>query len=334
MLSFFLILVWLTLLIFWADVLVKGSASISKRLWIPQIVIGLTIVAFWTSAPELVINVLSAFNGTTDLAIGNVVGSNIWNILLILWISLAISDIKVHQNTAWKEIPFAILSAGILYFMTSDILFDQQSSNILTRVEWLTLLGFFLIFLYYVVAMSLGGKNEETTQIQDYPIKKALFLSIIGLVLLFIGGKILVENAVILARLAWISEMVIGLTIIAIWTSLPELVTCVIAARKGQTDIVIGNVIGSNIFNTFWILWITWSITPLRISPEAWFDIFFSFIITLSVFLFLFLEKDIYKNGWIINHMKRSEKYILRRWQGIILVIIYIAYITYLIYRG
>jgi cation:H+ antiporter len=318
-LSLLLILVGLAILIFAADILVKGSASISSKIGIPPIVIGLTVVSFGTSAPELIVNLLSAFNGTSELAIGNIVGSNITNILLILGITAMITTLKVQKSTTYKEIPFALLASLLLLVMANDIFLDSQVGNILSRIDGIAMLGFFAIFMYYTFGLAKSGKNSEIDEsITIYhPLKSAGYI-IIGILGLFGGGKLLVDNAVQLASAAGLSEMLIGVTIVAIGTSLPELATSVIAARKGQVDIAVGNVIGSNIFNIFWILGLTSTIKPLPISPGTNFDLIMESLATLMLFVLIFVFK----------------KHQLSKIEGFLFILTYIAYTVFVIYRG
>lgn len=330
-LDIFYIVLWFIGLIYGAKYLVKGAASLSLALWIPQIVVWLTVVAFGTSTPELLVNTFSAYEGVTDLAIGNVVWSNIWNILFILWTALLFSSIPVKKNTTWKEIPFAILASLVLFIMTSDIAFDGATQAFLTRTESMILLWFFAIFMYYIFAISKDAASTENQEkIDTYPLKQSAIFCIIGLLGLFIGGKVLVEWAVNIARGAWISEMFIGLTILAIGTSLPEFVTSIEAARKKQTDMIIGNIIGSNIFNIFWILWVTGLFGNIRISQSANSDIQFLLVCSILVFVFLFLSKEVYQSkNWF-----KAEEYILKKWHWIVLILSYIMYISYLVWRG
>lgn len=329
LLSGFFVIVWLVILIFWADLLIKWASSLAQKLWIPEIIIWLTVVAFWTSAPEFAINIFSAFRGNTDLAIWNIIWSNIGNILLILWISLLICDIKVHRNTTWKEIPFALLGSIILFIMVSDEFLNNVWDNMLSRSEGFTLVGFFSIFLYYITIVSLKSEQKRSVTSADLSLLKASFFTIIWLIMLVLWGGFLVNNAISLAKSLGVSEIVIWLTIVAIWTSLPELVTAIMASLKKQTDLVIGNVIWSNIFNTFWVLWVTGSISSIGISREAYLDIFISFFVTLVVFLFLFLEKDLYKWKNLLHLIKNREQYILKKWHWIALIIGYAWYIYY-----
>ncbi|MDX9970747.1 MAG: calcium/sodium antiporter [Candidatus Gracilibacteria bacterium] len=320
-LSITLLLIGLVVLVLGAEFLVRGASSISKKAGIPPIVIGLTIVAFGTSAPELIVNVFSAFAGTTDLAIGNVVGSNVANVLLVLGASALFVDLKVHKNTTWREIPFSFLAVMVLFFMSNDFFFDHGSSNILSRSEGLTLLGFFAIFMFYTASLFSARKlsgNEDVQQVKVYKSSVAIFMTFLGLFSLFIGGKLLVNNAVILARLAGMSEMLIGLTIVAIGTSLPELATSVAAAIKKQDDLAIGNIVGSNIFNIFWILGATATISPIPLSNDANFDIFVCFFSTILLFTALLI----------------GRRHVLQRWQGILMLLSYFIYLVYLIIRG
>lgn len=343
--SIILLILGLVILIAGAEGLVRGASSISKRLGIPAIVIGLTIVAFGTSAPELIVNIFSALKGTTDLALGNIIGSNIANILFILGVSALIVDLQVQKNTTWKEIPFATLAVFAVFIMANDKIFDKSSVDVLTRTDGLTLLLFFAIFLYYTVELMRRGSSDNNIEktiasisVQDYKLNLSrkgsgnvgeeeikiytlpisVLFTIGGLLFLFFGGKLLVDNAILLAKLAGLSEMLIGLTIVAIGTSLPELATSVIAARKGQSDIAIGNIVGSNIFNIFWILGITSVMKPIPISMSANFDIIVSLIATLILFAAMFVGK----------------KHRLQKWQGAVLLGFYIIYITYLVIRG
>lgn len=318
-LTILLLIIGLAILIGGAESLIRGASSISKKAGIPPIVIGLTIVAFGTSAPELIVNIFSALKGTTDLAVGNIIGSNTANILLILGISTMIVNLKVPKNTTWKEIPFAALAALAVFIIANDIYFDGQAENVITRTEGFLLLCFFAIFMYYTFELFRKGnvdKNEQKIKLYNTPI--SILLTIAGLLCLFFGGQLLVNQAIVLAKMAGLSEMLIGLTIVAVGTSLPELVTSVMAARKGQADIAIGNVVGSNIFNIFWILGVTSIIKPIPVSANANFDILISLIATLALFFAMFIRK----------------RHQLERWQGVLFVIAYIAYTVFLIQRG
>lgn len=311
-----LITVGLIALVVSGNYLVKGASSIAKHFGISPIVIGLTVVAFGTSAPELIVNILAAVKGTPDIAIGNIIGSNIANILLILGIASIITPLVVKRGTTWKEIPMALLAAILVFVMGNDILIDGKNFAELTKSDGIALIAFFAIFIYYTFGISKSdGKAEKVT---EYPIAKSVGFTLLGIIGLFIGGKLLVDNAVILARLAGWSELLIGATIVAIGTSLPELITSIIAATKKQSDIAIGNVIGSNIFNVFWILGLTSIITPLPFNQKMVFDISVNIFATILLFAFMFI----------------GEKHKLTRWQGILFVLLYIGYVGAIITRG
>lgn len=314
-----LLIVGLVILIAGAEFLVKGASSISRKAGIPPIVIGLTIVAFGTSAPELIVNILSAINGTTDLAVGNIIGSNIANILLILGASSFLVALRVKKNTTWKEIPFAVLAVLAVLIMTNDKILDGATQNVLSKIDGLVLLSFFAIFMYYTIELMRGGDDKETEdELKVYPLSTSSLMTAGGLIGLFFGGKLLVDNATLLAQMAGLSEIFIGLTIVAVGTSLPELATSIIAAKRGHADIAIGNVVGSNIFNIFWILGVTSIIKPIPISAGANFDIFFCLLVTLALFFAMFV----------------GQKHKLERWQGVLFVLTYIGYLAYLIMRG
>ncbi len=321
MLTYFLFVVGIILLIKGADWLVDGSSSLAKKLGIPTIVIGLTIVAFGTSMPELVVNVISAIKHNGGIAFGNIIGSNIANILLILGVSTLISDIKVQKSTTWKEIPFSLLAILVLLVFSNTMFLDNISINVVTRFEGMILLLFFAIFLYYV--FELSRKKSIDISHDDIEIKKHSSLQIFllisgGLFCLYMGGKWTVEGAIQIARYFGLSEYFIGLTIVAVGTSLPELVTSIIASLKKHNDIVIGNVIGSNIFNIFWILGLTALIYPFAIPANVNFDLIVLLLTTMLLFLFMLIGK----------------KHRLEKWQGIIFLLMYVLYIIFLIKRG
>ncbi|KKW42842.1 MAG: Na+/Ca+ antiporter, CaCA family [Candidatus Magasanikbacteria bacterium GW2011_GWA2_56_11] len=316
-LALFLILIGLGILIAGGDALVRGAASLAKRLGVAPIVIGLTIVAFGTSAPELIVNIFSAIRGTTDIAIGNVVGSNIANILLILGVSAVIFPLRVGKGTVWKEIPLALLSAIMVLVLANDARLDGLDTSALTRTDGLALIAFFAIFIYYTFGVA-KAENGGDSQVKTYSHAFSLLFIVGGLVALFFGGKLLVDNAIILARMAGLSELLIGTTIVAVGTSLPELVTSVIAALKRHDDIAIGNVVGSNIFNVFWILGLTSIMKPLPVLPSMNADILVNVVATLLLFSFMFIH----------------TKHRLNRWQGVMFIGLYIAYTTAVIIRG
>lgn len=306
----------LVLIIFAAGWLVDGASALARRFGISDMVIGLTIVAFGTSAPELTINIFSALSGSTDLAVGNVLGSNLSNILLILGISALIAPIPIGSTTRWKEIPFSLLGALVLGFMANDVLLDGEGSNLVSHIDGWVLLCFMAIFMVYTFGMA-RNTEEVTLETRHMPVWKGIGLFIVGLAGLFFGGKYMVEGAVNLATLMGMSERVIGLTIVAIGTSLPELATSVVAAMKKKMDIAIGNVVGSNIFNVFFVLGTTAVLEPLPFHPNSNFDLMA--VIIASVMLFL--------TGMRAHHSS------ITRGHGLLFLICYIAYLTFLIFQ-
>lgn len=313
-----LLLLGLGILILGAESLVRGASSLARRMGISPLVIGLTVVAFGTSTPELVVNIFSALRGSADIAIGNIVGSNTANILLILGISALIIPLKVKRSTTWKEIPWALLAIVLVYAFGNDGLFDGVPFNAMTRTDGFALIAIFVIFMYYIVGVAKTEPpiNEDNKKIYSRWISAGLTVAGIGL--LYLGGKLLVDQAVILARLAGMSEALIGLTIVAVGTSLPELATSVIAAIRRENDIAIGNIVGSNIFNVFWILGLTSVMLQLPFNPQVNIDVLVCILATLALFLAMFIGK-------------RHE---LQRWQGGIFLLAYIAYTAYLVMRG
>lgn len=310
------------LLIKGADLLVEGASSLAKRFGIPAIVIGLTIVAFGTSAPELMVNIMASAKGSTDLAISNVVGSNIANILLILGVSAAIYPIAAKKNTVWKEVPFALLGALALFILLNDRLFDGIAITQLSRGDAMVLLLFFAIFLVYIFELARLGKIEIPEE--EKPTKKhsgwmsggMILTGLIGLVL---GGKWIVDGAIFFAKAWGVSETLIGLTVVAVGTSLPELATSIIAALKRHSDIAIGNAVGSNIFNIFFILGVSGIIRPIPFSEAINQDITVMLLATFVLFLSIARNK---KNNTIA------------RVEGIAFVLLYVFYVLYLIHRG
>jgi cation:H+ antiporter len=317
LLTITLLVIGFALLIKGADFLVDGSSSIAKRFGISDLVIGLTVVAFGTSAPELVVNIVSAVQGNPDIAIGNILGSNIANILLILGITAIITPLAVQRSTTWKEVPFSLLAILMLGVLVNDVVLSGGASSWLTRGDGLVLIGFFIIFLYYIFSSAKNGaeQEEEAETVTQKKVSSSVLLIIVGLAGLVWGGKWVVDSAVTLATLWGMSDAVIGLTVVAIGTSLPELATSITAALKGKADIAIGNVVGSNIFNIFWILGVTALIAPLPFTETSNFDIGATIIASALLFAWMFIGK----------------KHSLERWQGVMFVLLYIVYIGMLL---
>lgn len=319
MLTYFLFILGFVLLIKGADLLVDGASSIAKKLNVSDLVIGLTVVAFGTSTPELFVNVFASIQGNTEIAIGNILGSNIANILLILGISAIIFPLVVQSTTVWKEIPFSLLAALVMGILANDMLIDQKGFSELTRGDGLILIGFFIIFMYYIFSITKksGNKKQEDNFKQLSNLKSVSFI-ILGLTGLALGGNWIVNGAVEIAGYFGVSQALIGLTVVAVGTSLPELATSVVAAYKKNTDIAIGNVVGSNIFNIFWVLGISAVIKPLPFQPASNADIMMTILASILLFAFLFVGK----------------KQVLQKWQGVIFLLVYAGYTVFLIMRG
>jgi len=310
-----LILLGFILLLKGADFLVDGSSALAAKMSISEIVIGLTIVAFGTSSPELLVNIFASLKDQPDVAFGNIVGSNIVNVLLILGISGIIYPIQIEKNTVWREIPFSLLAVFALFLMCNDMYFNN-SENFLSRGDGLVLLLFFIIFLTYSFGIP-KVESRDKPEIKELSNLKIILLILGGLVGLIFGGKLVVENTVYLARRLMVSEKLIGLTIVSIGTSLPELLTSTVAAYKKKSDIAIGNIVGSNIFNIFFILGVSAVIRPLPFQSVLNVDLIVLILVSLILFLTMFTGK----------------KHSLDRWESELLVLLYILYTVYLLIR-
>jgi cation:H+ antiporter len=323
--TYMLFIAGFILLIKGADLLVDGAAGLARRFHVSELVIGLTIVSFGTSAPELVVNLVASFEGSSDLAIGNIIGSNIANILLILGISAVIYPISVQRNTVWKEIPMVFLAAVVVIVSANDVLLDNYSSNILGKADGLVLLFFFIIFAYYTVNIAVStGENpvivtdENESELEPMSVVRGLIYIVFGLVGLSVGAQWIVDGGVLIARNLGLSQSLIGLTVVAVGTSLPELAASAVAAYKKKSDIAIGNVVGSNIFNVFWILGISSIINPIPFDPSWNVDLLINAGVSALLFGQMFLGK----------------KQTLTRPEGIGFIFLYIIYIGYVLYRG
>lgn len=317
LITYILFAIGIYLLIKSADWIIDGSSSLAKKLGVSSLIIGLTVVAFGTSLPELIVNIFAAIKGAGEISFGNIIGSNISNILLILGITAVISNIKLKSETIWKQIPFALLASFIFFALVSKNLLNGTP---LTWGDGLVLLSIFAIFIYYVFETAakdkkkhIGfpkGSNETNLRI----ISKLTF----GIVGIYLGGKWVVEGAILMASQLGLSEFLISATIIAIGTSLPELVVSIVAVLRKNVDLAVGNIIGSNIFNILWVFGIIPFIAPIAIPSFVIFDIGIMFLATLLLFILMFVGK---KHG-------------LNRRGGIILILFYVAYIAYIIARG
>lgn len=308
-----LLVIGFVVLIKGADLLVSGSSSLARHFNIPEIVIGLTIVAFGTSMPEMVVNIIAATEGKSDIVFGNVIGSNVFNLFAILGLAGVVAPLVVPNNTVWKEIPFSLLAIIVLAILVNSV-FSPISG--LQRIDGAILLIFFSAFIYYIFRqMSAQRSTETVVQTQSRSIWLMILLIVIGLVGLVLGGRLVVNNAIEIAQAVGISEKIIGLTIIAAGTSLPELATSVVAVTKKNNDIAIGNIIGSNIFNIFLILGVSSLIQPIGYNTQFNWDLALLGVGTALLFGYMFTGK--------------TKK--LDRWEAAILLSIYIGYVIYLI---
>lgn len=307
----------LTVLIFGANYMVEGASALAKKFNISNLAIGLTVVAFGTSAPELVVNTFAAVQGHQDIVFGNVLGSNNFNLFIILGITGLITPLAVQSSTAWKEIPISFIAILVLFILVNDVLIFNSESSVLGRIDGAILLIFFGLFLFYVYKQ-LKSDPTETEELIKVPALSNLKMSIYiiaGLGGLVYGGHLVVNNAIEIAESFGISQKIIGLTVVAAGTSLPELATSVVAAIKKNADIAVGNIIGSNIFNLFLILGASSMLKPIGFDPNFNTDIY----VLAGGTIFLILA------------MFTGKRRILDRWESLILLLFYLAYTTYLV---
>ncbi len=313
-----LLIVGFIVLIKGADIFVDGASSVAGNFKVPKILIGLTIVAFGTSAPEFAVSVKSIVSGNHDIVLGNVIGSNILNILLILGVSSVIKPLVVNDNTVKKELPMMILMMTIFGTVLSDSVFDKGMTNNFPRTDGIVILLFFSVFVYYLVKMALRGRRkEEANEGELMSLSKSIIFTVVGIAMITIGSNLVVDKASSIAKIIGVSEKMIGLTIIALGTSLPELVTSITASKKGESDLAIGNIVGSNIFNIGIVMGIPVTIFG-GINTINFNAIDLLVMLISSLLLFVFLLGD----------RKLSKK------EGIIFLIIFVAYYSYVIISG
>lgn len=318
--NFVLVIVGFALLIKGAQALVSGASSLARRFNVPELVIGLTIVALGTSAPEIVVNVISGIQGHSEVVFGNIIGSNNFNLFLILGISGAIYPLTIQRNTIIKEVPFSFFITAVLFFLVNDIMYGTGETNNTTLIDGVILLSLFVLFLLYVFR-SMKTRIMEEEVIEDLTKPRSgwsiTLLLVGGLIGLGLGGKLVVDNAVTIAEFYEVSKKMIGLTIVAAGTSLPELATTSVAAFKKKSDLAIGNVIGSNVFNILLVLGITTLITPLEYNTDLNTDLYFLMGGTSLLLLFM------------VTLGKRR----LDRIEAIILLIAFVSYMVFLFIR-
>ena len=291
-----------------ADRLTDGATALAQRMRIPQIVIGLTVVAMGTSMPEFFVSLMSALHGTSDLAVGNIVGSNIFNTMAIVGITAVVAPMTISRNTVRKDIPFAVLASALLLMMCYNLEISRWEAAVLFVV--------FVIFMVYTVRMGMKNGDEQAIEQPPMALWKAVGLLILGLLCLVGGSDLFVNGAKSVAKMLGVSDAVIGLTVVACGTSLPELATSIVAARKGQSAIAIGNVIGSNVFNILMILGITGMVLPMNIQGITTVDLT---VMMGSIVLV-----------WLFSY----TKYTVERWEGALLTAGFVGYMTWLVVQA
>jgi cation:H+ antiporter len=300
-----LIIAGVAMVLYGADRLTEGASALARRMNVSEIIIGLTIVAAGTSAPELFVSLVSALKGTPDMAIGNVVGSNTMNAMLIVGCAAVVAPMSISRNTVRKDIPFAVVASVLLPLLAIDAAIG--------RIDGIILLAGFAAFMYYTLSQAKAGETAPSDETKMQNPWLSVFFVVLGLALLVIGSNIFVDSASRVAYALGLSEAVVGLTIVAGGTSLPELATSVVAARKGQSAIAIGNVIGSNVFNILMILGLTATISPMQIQGITHIDLLMMLGSIVMVWLF------------------SRTKYTVERWEGALLAVVYIAYVCWLL---
>lgn len=316
--AYILLIVGFALLIKGADWFVEGASNIAGLLRVPPILVGLTIVAFGTSSPEATVSIIAALEGSADVALGNVIGSNIFNITLVVGITAMLNPLKVESETIRKEIPFTLLASAALLVLMSDMALQGFSSNLITRSDGLIFLLFFAVFMYYVFEIARKSRNnggEAEQQVRTTWGKNTLF-TLLGLAAIIFGGDLVVSNSTEIAYALGMSETLVGLTIVAIGTSLPELVTSITAALKKQSEIALGNIVGSNIFNILFVLGASSVISPLAVNSKVFTDVVIMIVLTILLLVFSRTHSKVGKG------------------EGAVLAAVYIAYLVYVILRN
>lgn len=312
-LNIILLIIGFVILIKGADLFVDGASNIALNFKVSKMLIGLTIVAFGTSAPEFAVSVKGLLSGSFDIVLGNVIGSNILNILLILGVAAMIHPLVVKSNTVKKELPITLLITALFAVLLSDNLFDKSMSNNFTRGDGIVLILFFLVFIYYLINL-MRNKVEDSTDEKVLSLPKSFLYTFIGLVMIILGSNFVVDSASYLAKAFGVSERIISLTIIALGTSLPELVTSVMATKKGEYDIAIGNVVGSNIFNMGIVIGLPVTILG-GISKIAFSYIDLIVMVVTALMLYLFSKND----------------YKISKREGLSFLILFVVYYSYVI---
>ncbi|WP_078547818.1 calcium/sodium antiporter [Litchfieldia alkalitelluris] len=319
--TYLILFIGFALLIKGADYFVEGSSNIATLLKVPPLLVGLTIVALGTSSPEATVGILAALHGSADVAVGNVVGSNIFNITFVIGVTALLNPLQVESTTIRKEIPFTLLASVALLVLMADVFLQFSDSNFITRSDGLILLLFFSVFMYYIIEIAMNSResNPKDTTMDDGQKKtwgKYILFTIGGLVAIIFGGNLVVESSTEIAYAWGMSETLVGLTIVAVGTSLPELITSVTASIKKQSEIALGNIVGSNIFNILFVLGTTSVISPLAVDPKVFSDLIFMIAFTIVLLIF---------------SISRSR---VGRYEGMTLAAAYVVYMVFIIIRN
>jgi cation:H+ antiporter len=318
-LTYVLLIIGFALLIKGADYFVEGASKIAALLRVPPLLVGLTIVAFGTSSPEATVSIIAALEGSSEVSLGNVIGSNIFNITLVVGITALINPLSVETTTIRKEIPFTMLASVALAVLANDIALQDAGTNLINKSDGIILLLFFIIFLYYIIEVAINNRE----QVPDAAAATArgtwgknILFTLAGLAAIIFGGDLVVDNATKIALSVGMSETLVGLTIVAVGTSLPELITSITAALKKESEIALGNIVGSNIFNILFVLGAAATISPLAVNDKIFMDIGAMIILTLVLLLF------------------SRTRFKISKVEGVILAAAYISYLVFIILRN
>ncbi|AKG73623.1 calcium/sodium antiporter [Salinicoccus halodurans] len=317
--SYIILIIGFVLLIKGADYFVEGASNIAVKLSVSPLLVGLTIVAFGTSSPEATVSILAALEDNAGLVLGNIIGSNIFNITVVLGVTAMIAPLTVQSETVRKEIPFSLLAGVVLLVMMGDVALEGAAENLVSRGDGLVILLFFAVFLYYVFDMALKNRSDAAdgveTDVGSSWMRNIVF-TLGGLAAIIFGGRLVVDSATEIALALGMSETLVGLTIVAIGTSLPELITSVTAAIKKQGDIAIGNAVGSSIFNIFFVAGSAATVAPLALDAKIFTDAWVMILLTILLLIF------------------SRTRYSIGRTEGFIMVAAYVVYLVYIIIRN
>ncbi|KKK33788.1 sodium:proton exchanger [Salinicoccus sediminis] len=317
--SYIILIAGFVLLIKGADYFVEGASNIAIKLNVSPLLVGLTIVALGTSSPEATVSILAALDDNAGMVLGNIVGSNLFNITMVLGVTAMITPLTVKSETIRKEIPFSLLAAVVLLILMADVFLNGAVENIVSRGDGLIILLFFSVFLYYVFEMAMKNRSEGGDAVDTdvgAPWGKNALYTAGGLAAIIFGGRLVVDSATEIALSLGMSETLVGLTIVAIGTSLPELITSVTAAMKNQGDIAIGNAVGSSIFNIFFVAGSAASVAPLTLDAKIFTDMWIMILLTVLLLIF------------------SRTRYNIGRGEGFVLVFAYIIYMIFIIIRN